>query len=79
MADTGIHNRTGPSLGSCVNEGAHLALPGSPSLQDELLVATGILDTQAPSVESSTVITGDHPALPGTLSLLEEILAVMAI
>ena len=79
LADTGIRDMTGPSLVSCANEGAYLTLPDSSSLQDELLAATVIPDTQAPSPGSSTVIVGDHPALPWTPSLLEEILAARAI
>ena len=68
----------GPSLGPCADERAHLALPGSPSLQNKLLAALEIQVKPGPFMGSSPLVAGAHPAFPGSPSLLEEILATMA-
>ncbi|CAI9159203.1 unnamed protein product, partial [Rangifer tarandus platyrhynchus] len=47
------------------------SLPRSTSLLDELLAATGILETQAPSA-GDAADARVHPALPGEPSILEE-------
>ena len=78
MAATGIRAMLGPSLGPCADELAHVALPGSPSLQDELLAALGILASPGPFRGSNPVIAGAHPAFFRSPSLQEEILADMA-
>nr|CAI9699627.1 unnamed protein product [Rangifer tarandus platyrhynchus] len=49
------------------------SLPRSTSLLDELLAATGILETQAPSPEPGAD-AGVHPALPDPPSFLDELL-----
>lgn len=79
MGATGVLDMTGPSLRASADARAHLGLPGSPSLQEELLAATCIPGPPGPSPGSSTVVAGDHPALPGPHSLLEEGLAARAI
>ena len=78
MATTGIRATPGSSLGPYADEWAHLALPGSPRLQDERLAAPGIPGSLGTFPGSSPVITGAQPAFPGSPSLLEEILAATA-
>ncbi|XP_070648273.1 double homeobox protein 4-like protein 4 [Bos indicus] len=50
------------------------SLPSSTSLLDELLAATGVPDTQAPS-PGAAADEGVGPALPGAPSFLDELLA----
>ena len=57
---------------------AHPDLPGTPSFLDELLAATGILDTQAPS-SVAAADAQSHLALPHSPSLQDELLAPMCI
>ena len=57
---------------------AQLALPGSPSLQDELLAAPGTPGSPSPFLGSSPVIAGAHPGFPGSPDLLEEIFTATA-
>nr|XP_005902801.1 PREDICTED: double homeobox protein 4 [Bos mutus] len=64
-----------PSPLSAIEEHASLgsiAPKPQPSKLEKLLVATGILDMQAPS-PGSAANAGVHPALPGTPSFLEEL------
>ena len=78
MATTGIRATPGSSLGPYADEWAHLALPGSPRLQEEFLASLGIPGSLGAFLGSSSVITGAHPAFPGSASFLEEILAATA-
>ena len=67
-----------PSAGAASDSEAHSALPGTLSVLDELLVATGILDTQAPSLVAAADAQS-HLALPCSPSLQDELLAPMCI
>nr|CAI9699642.1 unnamed protein product [Rangifer tarandus platyrhynchus] len=83
LAATGILETQAPSAGDAADARVHPALPGEPSiledLQDELLAVTCIPGSPGPSLGSSPVIPGYHPALPGSPSLLEEIMAASSI
>ena len=54
------------------------ALPGAPSLLDELIADTGIMDMKVTS-PGAAADQGVDPALPSTLSLLHELLAARGV
>ena len=67
-----------PSLRAPADAGVHPALPGTHSFLDELLAATGVLDTMELSLGPSAH-AGAHLALPGSPSLQDVHLAISCI
>ncbi|CAM9829205.1 unnamed protein product [Rangifer tarandus platyrhynchus] len=67
-----------PSPGAAADAGAHPALPGTASILEEFVEATGIPDTQAPS-PGAAADSEVHPALPDAPSFLDELLEATGI
>ena len=74
----GVPALPGPSPGADAVQGVDPALPGTPSLLDELLAASGIPDTKVPS-PGAAANQGVDPTFPSTPSLPEELLAATGV